>query len=184
MDNPTSWRTWLPWAEYAHNTLQLSATRLSPFQCQFGFQPPLFPEQEEDAGVPSVGQYVRRCRKTWNKVVRRVNPVAYRLQLPRTLRINPTFHVSLLRPVLTFSYVPAPGIPRLPSSSRVRPCSLCAACWTPAGSVAGFNIWWTGRAMALRSAVGSPPGTFWTKIFVGTSIWPILSALGTSGDAP
>lgn len=171
MDNPSSWSSWLPWAEYAHNTLQSSATKVSPFQCQFGFQPPLFPEQEEDAGVPSVHHFMRRCRKTWKKVrkallrtsksnqaqanrrrrpaqhfrpgqrvwlsskdlplrvesrklaprytgpfkvVRRVNPVTYQLQLPRSLRINPTFHVSLLRPVLSSPHAPAPKAPPPP----------------------------------------------------------------------
>jgi hypothetical protein len=67
-DNPSSWSAKLPWAEYAHNTLQSSSTGLSPFQCQFGFQPPLFPEQESEAGVPSALHFVRRCRRTWKRV--------------------------------------------------------------------------------------------------------------------
>lgn len=33
----------LLWVEYAHNTLTSSATSLSPFQCAYVYEPPLFP---------------------------------------------------------------------------------------------------------------------------------------------
>ncbi|KAL0161345.1 hypothetical protein M9458_045070, partial [Cirrhinus mrigala] len=162
-NNPTSWATFIMWAEYAHNTLQSSATGLSPFECQFGYNPPLFPEEEAQVAVPSARHFVRRCRLTWRKarcallrtsqryqrqanrhrqtapnfragqrvwlatrnlplrvesrklsqkyigpfrIARKVNPVSYRLFLPRSLRINPTFHVSLLKPVLSSPFAP------------------------------------------------------------------------------
>ena len=189
--NPSSWSSRLPWAEYAHNTLKSTSTAMSPFQCQFGFQPPLFPEEEMDVSVPSALQFVRRCKRTWKKVrqallqtskrnqrqanrlrrpapsfrpgqrvwlaakdlplrvesrklapryvgpfkvVQRINPVCYRLQLPRSLKINPTFHVSLLRPVFTSPLAPAPET--TPPPCYWRPTSLHRPpyCGFPSGS--------------------------------------------------
>lgn len=40
--NSFSWPCQLLWMEYAPNTLTSLATGLSPFQCAYGFQPPLF----------------------------------------------------------------------------------------------------------------------------------------------
>ena len=62
---PSDWSTHLPWIEYAHNTLSSSATGLSPFECYLGYQPPLFPAQEEELAVPSVQAHLRRCQTLW-----------------------------------------------------------------------------------------------------------------------
>ena len=66
-DNPSSWCNQLTWVEYSHNSLPSSSTGLSPFECALGYQPPLFPEQEREVEVPSVQDFVRRCRRTWKK---------------------------------------------------------------------------------------------------------------------
>ena len=63
--NPSSWSQHLLWVEYAHNTLTSSAIGLSPFQCAYGYQPPLFPALEGEASCPSVLAFIRRCRRTW-----------------------------------------------------------------------------------------------------------------------
>ena len=51
--NPTTWSQQLVWVEYTCNTLLCSAMGLSPFECSLGYQPPLFPKQEEEVGVPT-----------------------------------------------------------------------------------------------------------------------------------
>ncbi|XP_027132312.1 uncharacterized protein K02A2.6-like [Larimichthys crocea] len=65
--DPTSWSQQLLWVEYAHNTLLSSSTGLSPFQCAYGYQPPLFPAQEREVSCSSVQAFIRRCRRTWSQ---------------------------------------------------------------------------------------------------------------------
>jgi len=161
--NPSSWSVQLPWVEYAHNSLSTSATGMSPFMVMYGFQPPLFPSQEDEVSVPSVQEHLRRVRRVWREaraalvrsaarnrrladrrrspapeyqpgqmvwlstrdlplqvdsrklaprfigpfpVVRIINPSAVRLKLPDSLKVHPTFHVSLLKPVTTCALGP------------------------------------------------------------------------------
>lgn len=65
--HPASWSTHLPWVEYAHNSLVSSATGMSPFMASMGFQPPLFPIQENEVAVPSVQEHLRRARRVWRE---------------------------------------------------------------------------------------------------------------------
>ena len=63
--NPVSWSSQLPWTEYAINSQISASSKLSPFERCLGYQPPLFPSQEEEVGVPSARAFIRRCRRTW-----------------------------------------------------------------------------------------------------------------------
>ncbi len=51
--------------EYVHNSLLVSSTGLSPFQCCLDYEPPLFPSQVSDAIIPSAHALIRSCLRTW-----------------------------------------------------------------------------------------------------------------------
>ncbi|KAI3372560.1 hypothetical protein L3Q82_023039, partial [Scortum barcoo] len=65
VQNQTTWSDHLTWIEYAHNSLPTAATGLSPFQVVHGYQPPLFPVNEEEVTVPSAHVMAKRYRKIW-----------------------------------------------------------------------------------------------------------------------
>ncbi len=65
--NPSSWSQQLSMVEYAHNTLPVSSTGLSLFECSVGYQPPIFPSLESEVAVPSAHAFVKRCHRTWTR---------------------------------------------------------------------------------------------------------------------
>ncbi len=65
--NPASWSQQLSWVEYAHNSLPVSSTGLSPFECSLGYQPPIFPSLESEVTVPSAHAFVQKCHHTWRR---------------------------------------------------------------------------------------------------------------------
>uniref|UniRef100_A0A8C7HG43 Gypsy retrotransposon integrase-like protein 1 n=1 Tax=Oncorhynchus kisutch TaxID=8019 RepID=A0A8C7HG43_ONCKI len=87
--DPASWSSQLPWVEYAHNTLPSSATGMSPFQCLYGYQPPLFPSQERDLSVPSVQAHIRHCHRTWHQARKVLLRVSDRYQIQANRRRIP-----------------------------------------------------------------------------------------------
>ena len=68
--SPSSWAASLLWVEYAHNSLLVSSTDISPFACCLGYQPPISPEEEKEVGVPAARVLVQRMCKTWEKARR------------------------------------------------------------------------------------------------------------------
>lgn len=65
--NLATWSKYNIWAEYAHNTLLCSSTGMSPFQCVYGYQPPLFPALEDEVCVPAAQALVKQYRHTWTR---------------------------------------------------------------------------------------------------------------------
>uniref|UniRef100_A0A671LNT8 Integrase catalytic domain-containing protein n=1 Tax=Sinocyclocheilus anshuiensis TaxID=1608454 RepID=A0A671LNT8_9TELE len=65
-DDQHSWSRFLPWAEYAQNSLRQSTTGLTPFQCILGYQPPLFPWTGEPSEVPAVDHWFRVSERVWD----------------------------------------------------------------------------------------------------------------------
>ncbi len=60
------WEEFLPWAEYAQNSLTHASTGLKPFQCVLGYQTPLFPWSGKPSSVPAVDDWICRSKRVWD----------------------------------------------------------------------------------------------------------------------
>ncbi|XP_061649818.1 uncharacterized protein LOC133487383 [Phyllopteryx taeniolatus] len=89
-------------------------------------------------------------------VTKIINSTSVQLKLLRSLRIHPTFHVSLLKPVSTRTLSP-PAITATPVASTTILPSRCHAYWMCGPGVGAFSSWWTGRVSSRvsRSAARS-----------------------------
>uniref|UniRef100_A0A8C2AU46 Gypsy retrotransposon integrase-like protein 1 n=1 Tax=Cyprinus carpio TaxID=7962 RepID=A0A8C2AU46_CYPCA len=84
-----TWSQYLPWAEYAQNSLRQTTTGLTPFQCVLGYQPPLFPWSGEVSEVPAVDHWFQESERVWDsahihlqRAVRRHTETANRRRSP------------------------------------------------------------------------------------------------------
>ena len=64
--NQDSWSQYLPWAEYAQNSLRQTTTGLNSFQCVLGYQPPLFPWSGEPSEFPAVNHWFQQSERVWD----------------------------------------------------------------------------------------------------------------------
>ncbi|KAL0186165.1 hypothetical protein M9458_017835, partial [Cirrhinus mrigala] len=88
-----SWSRFLPWAEYAQNSLHQDSTGITPFQCVLGYQPPLFPWTEEPSNVPAVDHWFRESERVWDSAHHHLQRAVYRNKLfaDARRRTSPTY---------------------------------------------------------------------------------------------
>ncbi|KAK3511981.1 hypothetical protein QTP70_027651 [Hemibagrus guttatus] len=116
-DHQHDWSQYLPWAEYAQNSLHQESSKLTPFQCILGYQTPLFPWSAEPSELPTVDHWFRESERVTRSgspletsacpryigpftILRQIYNVTYELQLSHQYHISPTFHMSLLKPFI------------------------------------------------------------------------------------
>lgn len=58
------WAQFLPWVEYAQNSLRRLATKLTPFQCVLTYKPPLLPIPMD---LPTVDRWLKQSEQVWKQ---------------------------------------------------------------------------------------------------------------------
>ncbi len=116
-----SWSRFLPWAEYAQNSLRQNTTGLAPFQCILGYQPPLFPWTGEPSEVPAVDHWLRASERVWDSA-----------------------HIHLQRAVRRHKDLRMPDALQLPSTTRETGCGCPPeTCDSPALQEAESPLHWS-----------------------------------------
>ncbi|KAK3541017.1 hypothetical protein QTP86_011208, partial [Hemibagrus guttatus] len=90
------WSEFLPWAEYAQNSLIHSSTGLTPLQCVLGYQPPLFPWSGEPSDVLAVEEWSHLSQEVWEQAHVRLQRAVrrQRIQANRRRRPHPPYRVG------------------------------------------------------------------------------------------
>lgn len=89
--NPEDWGQFLPWAEYAQNSLRHSATQLTPFQYVWGYQPPWFPWNANPTNSPAVGEWFRRSEEVWERTHQHLVQASHTTKADRHRRDHPNY---------------------------------------------------------------------------------------------
>ncbi|KAK1784928.1 hypothetical protein P4O66_018193 [Electrophorus voltai] len=71
-DQPETWSTDLPWAEYTQNSLRHEATGLTACECVLGFQPPLYPWNPPKSDQPVVEVWCWHSEQVWEEAHQRL----------------------------------------------------------------------------------------------------------------
>ncbi|XP_014506463.1 uncharacterized protein LOC106766231 [Vigna radiata var. radiata] len=100
-NKPNHWFKYLPWVEYHYNNAIHSGFRLTLFEVVYGKPPSSIPTYIEDTSSNAVfGHKYHKLAKRFcgpYKVLERIGPIAYKIELSPQSKIHNVFHCSMLK---------------------------------------------------------------------------------------